>query len=351
MGLFKRITIKWKMIFLIVPLTFIPTMIMLSVVIVNIFKNIEDKNYRVYKNTLTELSYNIDKYFLEYINVLSTIFVLPKVQEVFSLKEFHNEPHEHNITRELIGDNTLNRGGLLDFVTDKIKGDLVLYESDKKSLMSKTDYKYYCTQSNVAIPEYDKMINDPLFLKLVNDKDKKNIVGKLQENVITGYQAEKKTVIILPYQKELQEISTKFIVLILNADYWESLYRNIEILNYGTLYILDENDNILDCNHPSSYDLFDYDSEKKQYIKEDSDYNFDDDMNYNDYCSLNTDLGIINNSEVIKIIKNQNVVNKKQFIKYKDKTYLTLFFRNGSSKTKLLFFFLLFNFKNRLLML
>ena len=54
----------------------------------------------------------------------------------------------------------------------------------------------------------------------------------------------------------------KILFLITPKNFLPDLYKDIDNLKYGTLYILDQFDNILSYNHPSFRDDYDYNEEK-----------------------------------------------------------------------------------------
>jgi serine phosphatase RsbU (regulator of sigma subunit) len=142
---------------------------------------------------------------------------------------------------------------------------------------------------------------------------------------------------------EKKDIS-KILFLITQKSFLPDLYKDIDNLKYGTLYILDQFNNILSYNHPSFRDDYSYDEEKKTYVlhEDDSFYIKEDKIGFNDYKLLNTDSKILNmprSKEILARLDNENFsINLTNSIRYKGINYLVCSSYAPFAKTKLVYF-------------
>ena len=125
----------------------------------------------------------------------------------------------------------------------------------------------------------------------------------MQKDVFVGYEAENKTAVLYPIHNKNNKEITKIIVILLQNNYFINLYAHLTQLHYGSLFIIDNNSNLLSINHPSLYDYYEYDEEKKCYINDatvekDSDHS----MSYEDYSKLVLDESILLNQHILNFL-------------------------------------------------
>ena len=136
----------------------------------------------------------------------------------------------------------------------------------------------------------------------------------------------------------------KLLFLVTQKNFLPDLYKDIDNLKYGTLYILDQFNNILSYNHPSFRDDYDYDEEKKAYVlhEEDPFYLKEEKIGFNDYKLLNTDPKILNtprSKEILSQLGSEDFdVNQTHSIRYKGINYLVCSGYASFAKTKLVYF-------------
>lgn len=348
-GIFK---IRSQLLIIIIPIAIIPLIIIVSIVTNRIFAHLENQSRQYYSTLLVQVSNNLNFVYNQYARTLSNMVGIPEVIKGLDSPPYSSMAEERIVSNSIVGDVTV-RGGLRNTVEERIEGAVFLYELDRESLLDKTNYKvHYVSSSNIA-PKIDLFLNDPLFLMLKENKEKM-VFGKFQNEAFG--ESEDKPVIIFPLYKENSKNETfdEFILITLFTDFIPKFYEGIDSLRYGTLYILDQFDNVLSKNHPGNDDYYEYDPEKKQYVLNDDDPNDPyEKLTFKDYQNLNTDAGILNQKEVRDILNSlsfenitameeagtiEDVLNKKYYITRNNVRYLTVIGYEKSSLCKFIYF-------------
>ncbi|HOJ64247.1 MAG TPA: SpoIIE family protein phosphatase [Spirochaetota bacterium] len=292
------LNIRTQLLIIIIPIAIIPLIIIVNLVINRIFVHLEKQSRDYYYTILEQVANNLNFVYNQYARTLSNMIEIPEVVQGLTHPPYRSKEEERLVSNNIIGDvNT--RGGLRNTVEEKIEGAVFIYEMDRKSLINETDYKiHYVSSANIG-PGLKEIINDPLFQKLKENKEKL-IFGRFKDYIFPD--GKQRAVIIFPYYKNNEEDFTKFILITLFPDFIPKFYSSITTLNYGTLYILDRFNNILSQNHPGEDDLYSYDSQKKRYYLEPGDQKSYGDMSFNDYLVLNTDENILKTEKVKEIL-------------------------------------------------
>lgn len=352
--------IRWQLLLIILPFAIIPLIIVVSFTANRIFLHLEEQSYSFYFSIISQVANNVDFVYEQYGRTLTNILKIPNVEKGLFSPPYKDITEEIRISTMIKGRNAIYKGnriieeGLRKTAEEKIDGDIFLYELDRKSLVNKTDYMIHKLNLGLPDPDINKLLNDPLFLKIKNDNSIKFIFGKLKDGTLKGIDAEKKAVMIFPYYyeppKKAKDTFTKFILIQLFPDFIEKFYKSITHIKYGTLYILDQLDNIIAYNHPSEDDYYEYDEEKKTYILND-DAPFDpiENISFKEYKLLNTDPDILKKKEIKELISKLNpdyisnmyedtTIFKKYIIKYNNIKYITVLGYSNSSQCKFIYF-------------
>jgi signal transduction histidine kinase len=181
-----------------------------------------------------------------------------------------------------------------------IDGNFSIVQFDKKSIITKSNYKVSNYASNDYKIDEISLKNDPLFLCLKNNPKKNLAIGMLRKGTIIGYESEKKPVLLYPIRDEKNNI-VKVAIIIQPLNYYTKLYSHLERLKMGTLFVSDDFGNIMFANHPSSQDDFEFDTEKREYINNGI-FRNGDTMSFTDYSNLVLDFNIINQPEILKFM-------------------------------------------------
>ncbi len=356
----KFFKIRWQLLLIILPVAIVPLIIVVIFTTNRIFAHLEEQSYNFYSSILSQVASNVDFVYDQYGRTLTNILKIPNVEKGLSYPPYRDPVEESKVSTMIKGRNAIYKGnrvieeGLRKTAEEKIDGDIFLYELDRKSLINNTDYMLHKLNLGIPDPDLNAMLKDPLFLKIKNDNSIKFIFGKFQDGVLKGIDAEKKSVMIFPYYYEPptkpEDTFTKFILIELFPDFIKKFYSNITHIKYGTLYILDQFDNIIISNHPSDDDYYEYDYKKNSYVLNND--NPDDPvekMSFKEYKLLNTDPKILQLPEIKEIISKLNHeylaemeeetdLFKKYVISYNNIEYMALISYSNNSQCKFIYF-------------
>ncbi|HOJ63703.1 MAG TPA: SpoIIE family protein phosphatase [Spirochaetota bacterium] len=361
----KFFKIRWQLLLIILPVAIVPLVIVVSFSSNRIFKHLEEASHKLYSSILYQVANNVDFVYEQYARTLTNILKIPNVDKGLCWPPYKTPEEEIEISNMIKGRASIHRGerileeGLRKTAQEKIDGDVFLYELDRKSLINNKDYVVHQLNFGLLEPDINAILKDPLFLKIKNDNSIKFIFGKFQDGVLKGLDSEKKAVMIFPYYpvppERPEDSFTKFILVELYPDFIRKFYKNIIHLKYGTLYILDQFDNIIAVNHPSDEDYYEYDENKKSYILNNDNPNDPyEGMSFKEYKLLNTDSNILKLEKIRSLILSlnpdyfnnmdewNNIFTNIHFIKYKNIKYMVILQYAKVSQCKFLYFYPVF---------
>jgi hypothetical protein len=158
-----------------------------------------------------------------------------------------------------------------------------------------------------------------------------------------GYMLDKCLYFFCPIFEENQIAGV--MINIENPDFLERLYNSNSSLKKGTIYIVDQFDNVIHYNHPSSDDYYEYDEEKETYVLEEDDVLFDkaEGIGYYEYLQLNTDRLILKDSETLQLIEQYKAGERVEpatgIVEYKGKKYFSVYQKAKSSGMNVFYFY------------
>jgi diguanylate cyclase (GGDEF)-like protein len=304
--------IRWKLMGILLPVSIIPMIIIVAFVVPRVYGQLERSTNEFYTELLNQVSFNIDFIYKQYARTLANIYNIPEVRDGLNAPPYTSKEMENRIRRAIIGEATI-AGGLRNTVEEKIDGFVFLYEMDRSSLIfpEYTDHIVHRVSNISRFIFYDKMVKDPLFLEVKNNNKVKMILGKFQPGVLSGFNSDSYSSILFPYYRTPPTSDsgtfTKFMVVLLNESFIQNFYKDITKLRTGTLYVLDNKENILSVNHPGEDDYYEYNPISGQYELGD-DVAFDpfERMSFNEYQLLNTDPAILQKKPVRRLIERVN---------------------------------------------
>ncbi|HOV13590.1 MAG TPA: hypothetical protein PK771_04850, partial [Spirochaetota bacterium] len=327
-----------QLLFIILPVSIIPIFIVTIISINSQLNYLTKQNKDFYTNIMKLVLNNIDTFYKQYTFSISDITNLPNFQKIVNVKEFKSANEEREFSDKIgeIG-NSPKADSIRKYVMNKIDGSVNLIELDKKSLINNTNHLIHQFSQEYLNINLPSLLKEPLLAKLINSSDEKISFGMVNKSSINGFEIEKRPIFVYPYYENGQKIFNKFILVILSYNFIEKIFEDIDKLQYGTLYLLDSNNNIIFANHPSSSDDFEFDNTKKTYILNDKNSNFNENEDFENYIDLNSDSNILNNKDVKYIINNENH-DLLNYIYFNNKKYLTIVEKSYLSQTKLIFF-------------
>ncbi|HPO50933.1 MAG TPA: hypothetical protein PLO89_11455, partial [Spirochaetota bacterium] len=318
--------IRWKIISIILPTAIIPLVIIIVFSNIRIYNHLEKQGKNFYSTLITQVNKNIDLIYEQYGRTLANMMTISSVQAGLYAPPYKSKQQENDVKKSVMGDAT-TEGGFRSTAEEKIDGNVHIYELDRKSLLNGTDYTVHILNASVGVLDFNKLLNDPLYLEVKNNNKIRMIFGKLKPGVSSTPEYDARPTIILPYYQTPPEKETdtftKFVVISLNNDFIPKFFEDMEPLRFGTLYILDRFDNIISLNHPSSDYYYDYDDIRKCYVLGEDDPNPEDEpMNFNDFKIINTDEKILEKEEVKNMLDSTEWGESTKIINFKGREYL-----------------------------
>ncbi|HPY87968.1 MAG TPA: ATP-binding protein [Spirochaetota bacterium] len=337
--------IKWRLLAIMLSIAIVPLLIVVTFSSIYMTSKLTDNSKKYYSTLINQVASNIDFVYEQYARTLTNILKIKNVADGLAHPKFASKQEEIEIDKKIIGDiNT--PGGLRETVEEKIDGYFFIIELDKESLIQESKVVIHTTtMSNQIRPnEVDNIISDPLFLKLKSDNSLRMVIGKFQKNTLSGLNDTRPVLIYPIYMNPPEKPSdtfTKFIMVLLNEDIMPKFYYDIEDIKYGTLYITDQDGNILNANHPSVSDYYSYDYYKRKYLLEDNKkYDKYEKMSFFEYTLLNTDEKVLNSLDFELIFNDSERENNNKFFIKRNKVKYQLFASMApTSNCKLIYLF------------
>jgi class 3 adenylate cyclase len=318
----------------------IPLLIISILASINIYLNMVKQTSEFYKTLMIQAMDKMDIHYEKDLEALSDLASSKRMIKVMNNREYQNIIEEVNTTDLILQASPIYENPIRAIIESRLEGTCFIYENDRKSLFDNTPYKVYRLTPSVE-PDYQELIQDPLYLSLIRNPENTAVFGKLKDGVIKSLGGSRSVVMI--YSLKNPEVTprwNKFILLILPPDVISKEYESIQQLKYGTLYFIDHLGNMMNTNHPGPNDDYEYDQKSMTYINDHEIY--DPEMSYSDYRSLNTDPGIFNSIQYKKIknrIEKSGDTGGSYFINYKNKSFMVQMTRSQKSGIEAVFFY------------
>lgn len=351
--IWNSLKIQGKILTLILPLTIVPLVIIIVFSGLRIYDHLQRKSVESYTTLISQVKDNVDFKYKGYYKTSKNMMSNPDVVKKLNVPPYKSEEEEVQLSNDLMGDERTD-GGIRQTYEEKIaaEGGLILLETRRHSIKDKTSYKRHITSAGIFDVNYNHLLSDPIFLKILYDKNCDFILAKPAPKTLkTGFETDKKPLIIYSTYseraKKANEGADVFVIIALNADFLPGLYSDVDDLHFGTMYILDQFNNVMSSNHPSDDDWFDFDEKNNKYIlDEDTRPNekIDGLMSYKDYEMLNTDPSILKEPGVVSLLnsldhhKKGYIQKKKTFVTHNNKTFLVILDKSKISDTKYIYF-------------
>lgn len=322
-----------------IPLVMIPVLIIAVFPYSSTTKEVTSKTKDFYSDVLMQITDNVDLYYNRYDSIFKDIGESKLFQDII------NRPQQTAIEQvTYIHDGEEEKGGkgLSNLVSSKTRGSFCLIELNRPDAVKKTSFSIIMAQENDAAFEIEGIQNEPFFLKMKENNDDKPIVAFSYAVDIPV--KNRRVMFFRPYcDKNKNEIEA--IMLILETqDFLSQLYEGQTGVKLGTLYFMDQFGNVLDKNHPSIKDYYDYDDAKKEYILNPGDDPDDEyeGMSFAEYKMLNTDEKILNSRDVGDCIEKYEhrlmSAPECKIINYEGENFLFIYMKAKDSQIQALYF-------------
>ena len=342
-----KISMKTRVLAVSLPIAILPIIIITSIFSMTLFNKLEEQSKTFNTTVLNQVANNIDFIYRQYSMSFTDVIQMDNFKKLIDQYNFSSAIEESKFI-ESLGEisATPSPSSITRNATSKFQGAFFISELDKISLLRNADHTLYSFSVTNNSIDVKKLINSRLFDEAFNSGNN-FIFGKPEDGIITGYDSENLQMFLRLYKPEEnmeKKDIKKILFLITQKNFLPDLYKDIDNLKYGTLYILDQFDNILSYNHPSFRDDYDYNEEKKTYVLNEGDLSYlkDEKIGFNDYKLLNTDSKILKTSrskEILTQLGNENFSeNLTTSIRYKGINYLVCSGYAPFAKTKLMYF-------------
>ena len=146
---------------------------------------------------------------------------------------------------------------LQDFLVSKFNGVFLMLELGRKDVINKRSYKhFFIGYSNVSF-DIEELKKDPVFVKMSEELIMEPILAT--SKAIRGTKGITQPIFFFPYIREGSSEIEELMLIIETPTFLNSLYEKNTRLKFGTLYMLDQFDNIQERNHPHVSDYYSFD--------------------------------------------------------------------------------------------
>lgn len=293
----SKINMRMRVLLTALPIAVIPIIIVAGFSAARLFGRLKEQGNVFHSTILRQVANNIDFIYTQYAMSFVDITNMENFKRIVEKKSFTDLMDERNFL-ENMGELTGSPAGnsISSAAFSKFKGAFFLVDMSKRSLLRNEDFykiRFSLSDAKINIPE---LIKSDLFKSAAGDRASAKLVyGRPPEGVLSAFQAEQMTMFVYPYFRESDVECSVFMIVLENKDFMPDVYRGIESLKFGTLYVIDRFNRIISRNHPSSDDYYIFDREKGRYVLDDDDpYIEEEGMGIADYRLLNTDESILN---------------------------------------------------------
>lgn len=322
----NRIKIRKRLLLVLLIIAVIPLLTVIFIFGKNFYRYLNKLSEEAYLTMIEQVSININYDIDRCHKMLDEVFLADmEVKNLLEDQQFHTAIEELNYDSRL--GETLKSKLFLN-----INGAFSFIQFDRTSIIENGNYKLSSYSSGEYKVDIQSLRNDPLYLDLAENSEKTIAFGMLSKGVLIGYNVEQRPVLLYPIRDEKKAI-VKLVLILLPLNYHTKLYIHLEKVKLGTLFISDLFGNVLNVNHPSTYDDFEYDKKNESYLDSGKEP-LDRGMTLADYNHLILDINVINQPEILAFLvdsglktpflKDSRTGIKNIIIKYNKKNYMAV---------------------------
>lgn len=290
-----------------------------------ISSRIQKINGQIYTDCIEQVGMTIDSYYKRY----AIDFI-----EIANSEEFKEIYHSDVFPT--------GESPLATKVRSKMSGDFCFLDLKYPDKVRNTWYTLKQVNLSVDVNlEIDAFLHSAPFLQMQKAGAMVTFAGMLLS--FYGYMLDQSLYFFCPIFED-NEIAG-IMVCIERPDFIERLYNTNTSLKKGTIYIVDQFDNVIHYNHPNSDDYYKYNKEKETYVLEEDDVLYDpaEGMGFHEYLQLNTDKLILKDSETLKIIDNYRLGERLEpetgIVDFKGKKYFSVYHKASISGMNIFYFY------------
>ncbi len=327
-----------------IMMSFIP-LVMVPVLIIAIFPYSSTTNKMItktkdfYSDILMQIIDNVDLYYNRYDSIFKEIGESKLFQDIIDRPP---QTAIEQVTYLHDGIEETGMKGLTNLVSSKTRGSFCVIELNRPDAIKKTSFSIIRSHDDNSAFEIEGIQNEPFFLKMKENNNDKPIVAFSYAVDIPV--KDRRVMFFRPYRDNNEEEIESIMLILEMQDFLSRLYESQTNVKFGTLYLMDQFGNVLDKNHPSVDDYYDFDEKSGKYILNEGDDPNDkyEGMSFVEYQMLNTDERILNAEDVGKCIEKYEqrsiFVPESQIINYAGEKFLFIYMKAQDSQIQALYF-------------
>ena len=331
----KSFNTRIRILLTVLPIALVPIIILTIYTGLNFYKRSLNQNKDFYRDIISQVTTNIDFYYNQYAISFADVIQSSVFKEIINRpdmtviedKNFKIEGKEYVVA-------------LQDFLVSKFNGVFLMLELGRKDVINKRSYKhFFIGYSNVSF-DIEELKKDPVFVKMSEELIMEPILAT--SKVIRGTKGITQPIFFFPYIREGSSEIEELMLIIETPTFLNSLYEKNTRLKFGTLYMLDQFNNIQERNHPHVSDYYNFDKNKNCYILEEGDDPNDpfEGMSFAEYRMLNVDEKILEHPKVLEQIEiaTEDGEPSCEMVNFKGKRYLSIVSIAENSLMKIIYF-------------
>ncbi|MBR6061537.1 MAG: hypothetical protein IKP67_05640, partial [Spirochaetales bacterium] len=233
-----RLGIRWQLFSVVTPVAVVPILIIVIFTTIVMFRHLEDRSKDFYASVMQMLAGNIDYTYEQYGRTFTNAIRIPSVDRGLNAPPYQSQTEEREVSNMITGKHMIVNGervtaeGLRKTFEEKIEGDLLVYELDRKSIADGTDYKVHRLSSSTTLLDLDEFYKTPMYQTLRSDNSVRLIAGSLSGDILRSPDGLPRTTMIYPYYREAPEkpedTFTKFLLVELQPSFIKNFYGDVE---------------------------------------------------------------------------------------------------------------------------
>lgn len=338
----KQISLRICILLCIFLLTIIPILLINTLYVSAVVRNVKKQNQTFYCDLVNQLAINIDYYYSQYAEDFSNSSMLSSFQKIL------NRPQLSPIDEQIFLHYSETSMKLRENVLAKIPGDFFLIELERGNIVNDTPYNLIDFSQKMTVNiDMKKMELEPAWSSIKNGLSNEAVLceAEILKSSSPGKYLNR-TFFFYPYRNDNDENLKYLMGVMCSENFFHNIYKDSSGIEHGTLYLKDHFGKMLDVNHPSKNDSYEYDSILGKYQNVEA---FNDDvklrnkMSFKEYQRLNTDPEILQSPQFLyqrEIFDSEGLDTPNcSVVQHKQQKFLSVFMRAPLSQIEISFFY------------
>ena len=338
----KQISLRICILLCIFSLTIVPILLINTLYVPTIVQNVKKQNQTFYCDLVNQLAINIDYYYSQYAEDFSNSSMFPSFQKILS------RPQLSPIDEQIFLHYSETSMKLRENVLAKIPGDFFLIEFERGNVVNNTPYNLIDFSEKMTVNiDVKKMETEPAWTFVKNGLSNKAVLceAEILKSSLPGKYLNR-TFFFYPYRNDNEENLKYLMGVMCSENFFHNIYKDSSGIERGTVYLKDQFGKLLDVNHPSKNDSYEYDNILGKYQNVEAlnnDIKSQNKMSFKEYQLLNTDPEILQSPQFL--YQRENFDNEGwntpsySVVLHKQQKFLSVFMRAPLSQIEISFFY------------